>query len=371
MEVSPEAVVNRVREAGGHLQLVGLDDEELAAWRRASKIVQLRMLRAGHERLRRRSGPGRLTLYLTRTDIPPPRARPPAARLPMAVAVARTAEFTGRRVRVPARVTTPDPLLAELEAWLDWPERSMRVRRGGWDPVSPRCPVQRMRRIWQAIINEARHRGYSVRVTHDRRDHTDRGQLVVAIGRDEFPLSLYGDRRTTLHLSTPVDHPTRRRRLETWTDGQDGRRLEIVLGEVFTHLERRAEVLIEERAQQQRRQDEMRAAEDRRVAAAVLRFAEQERRITVTHRLAAARLADDTRAYAAALLDASTGLDAGRAAAVAEWAQWASAYAGRTDPRRTLTGMPSPRTPTREELRPNLHGHHPGGQHLQGHPGWP
>lgn len=363
--------MERVRDAGGHLQLVGLDEEELAAWRRASKIVQLRMLRAGHERLRRRSGPGRLTLYLTRTDIPPPRARPPAARQAVAVAVPRTAEFLGRRVRVPARVTAPDPLLAELEASLDWPERSMRLRWGGWDPVSPRCPVQRMRRIWQGIVNEARHRGYSVRVTHDRRDHTDRGQLVLTIGRDEFPLSLYGDRRTTLQLSTPASRPTRRRRLDTWTDGQDGRRLETVLGEVFTHLERRAEILIEERAQQQRRQDEIRAAEDRRVAAAVLRFAEQERRTTVTHRLAAAQLADDARAYAAALLDAATGLEPVRAAAVAEWAQWASHYADRTDPRRTLTEMPAPRTPTREELRPYLHGQHLHGQHPDGQPGWP
>jgi hypothetical protein len=39
--------------------------------------------------------------------------------------------------------------------------------------------MQRIRRIWQAIIDEALFRGYSVDFRYSRRDTYDRGQLVV------------------------------------------------------------------------------------------------------------------------------------------------------------------------------------------------
>jgi hypothetical protein len=61
-------VLERLRAGGGQVRLDGLDAEELAAWRRASKVVQLRMLRVGHERLRRYGSAGRPDLHIFRTD---------------------------------------------------------------------------------------------------------------------------------------------------------------------------------------------------------------------------------------------------------------------------------------------------------------
>jgi hypothetical protein len=152
--------------------------------------VAASLLRAGPERLVRHSTPSGLSLWLRRTDVRPEPARSSTVKPPPVVP--RTAEFTGRRVPVPGRVVEPDPLLAELEAVMDWPERCLRVRWHSVFPVSPHRPAQRMRRIWQAIIAEARFRGYTVGFTHNRRDDYDVGRLVVAIGPDEFPLELTG-----------------------------------------------------------------------------------------------------------------------------------------------------------------------------------
>jgi hypothetical protein len=149
MEITAETVLERVRAAGGHLLLEDLDDEERAAWRRASRIVQLRLLRVGHERLRRNSGPGRLDLRLTRTDREESEAAHGYERWsPPPPVVPRTAEFVGRTVPVPSRVSKPHPLLAQLESALDWPQQSKQDRWGGYPPPSPQRPLQRMRRIW-------------------------------------------------------------------------------------------------------------------------------------------------------------------------------------------------------------------------------
>jgi hypothetical protein len=50
----------------------------------------------------------------------------------------------------------PDPLVDQLTEVVDWPERRMRLRYDGWPVPQSRLPLQRMRRIWQAIVDEAR-----------------------------------------------------------------------------------------------------------------------------------------------------------------------------------------------------------------------
>ena len=350
MEITPELVLERVRAAGGHLSLQDLDDEELAAWRRAAKTAQLRLLRAGHERLRRHGGPGQLKLYLVRTDrkaadtagtwSPPEPVRP------------RTVEFVGRRVPVPSKVDQPHPMLERLEEAMDWPERMQRGRWNSWSPMSPRRPAQRMRRIWQAIIDEALFRGYAVAFAHNRRDHFDRGQLVTEIGWDRFPLDLYGDRTTRLRLL--IADPHRRRRGDgTWTDSAE-HPLEGQLGEVFTYIERRADRLVAQRDEERRRALEQRRQEEQAEAEARQHFAADHRRRVLTERLAAGRVAEDARGFGRALLAVAEGLEPDRAEQVRTWADWAFGYAQRTDPLLTLSGVPATPNPTREDLLPYL-----------------
>jgi hypothetical protein len=357
MEITAEMVLERVRSAGGRLQLEGLGEEELAAWRRASKTAQLRLLRVGHERLHRGGGPGRLDLLLTRTDRSSADREESGAAdrrqwSPPPPVVPRTSEFIGRIVPVRSKVPKPHPLLAQLAA-LEWPEQSRQERWGGYPPPSPGRPLQRMRRIWQAIIDEAGFRGYSVEVAHNRRDVYDRGRMVVAIGPDEFPLDLYGDRSVRLRLRITEQHPQRRRGYDTWTDSAD-RPLQSVLSEVFTHIERWAELLAERREQERQRQREWQRQRDRAEAEARKQFAEHHRRKVLAQRLEAVCLADDARSYATALRDAADGLAAARAESVRAWAAWALAFADRIDPRRTLAGTPEPGQPTWAELRSYL-----------------
>jgi hypothetical protein len=354
MEITAETVLERVRAAGGHLPLEDLDDEELAAWRRASKIVQLRLLRVGHERLHRNSGPGRLDLRLTRTD----REESAAARgyeqwSPPPPVVPRTAEFVGRTVPVRSQVSKPHPLLEQLESALDWPQQSRQDRWGGYPSPSPQRPLQRMRRIWQAIISEALFRGYSVEFAHNRRDAYDRGQLIIEIGQDQFPLDLYGDRTTPLRLRITEPQPQRRRDYDIWTDSPE-RPLQAALGEVFTHIEQRAELLIARREQERQQQREWQRRRDRAEAEARKQFAEDHRRAALSRRLDAVRVADDAGAYAAALSAAAESLEPARADSVRAWADWAAAYAIRTDPRLTPAGAPTPPRPTWGDLRPYL-----------------
>jgi hypothetical protein len=351
MEVTAETVLERVRAAGGHLKMEDLGLEELAAWRRASKVLQLRLLRVGHERLQRYSGPGWLGLRLTRTDRDEPESAPNYPQwTPPPPVLPRTSEFVGRTVPVPSAVSKPHPLVADLVTAVDWPEEYARKRWGAWRTPSPRRPLQRMRRIWQAIINEALFRGYSVELAHNRRDTYDRGQLVVVIGRDRFPLELYGDREVPLQLRITERHPQRRRGYDTWTESDD-RPVHAALGEIFTRIERWADLLVSQREQELQRELERQRRRDQAEAEAKRQFDEDHRRAVLAQRMEAIRTADRARGYATALLAAADSLDPARAEGVRAWAGWAAAYADRTDPRLALAGAPTPRRPTWQDLR--------------------
>jgi hypothetical protein len=206
-----------------------------------------------------------------------------------------------------------------------------------------------MRRIWQAIINEAVFRSYSVRLAHNRREVYDRGKLIVEIGQDEFPLELYGDPKVPLRLRIAERHPSRRRGYDTWTDTPE-RPLHKSLGEVFTHIERWADLLINQRAEQERRANEERRRRDELIAEASRQFAEDHRRNVIEQRLADVRFADDARAYSDALDAAAANLGLPRADEVRAWASWARDHADRVDPRRTLTGTPAVPKPNRDDL---------------------
>lgn len=354
MEITPEAVVERVRSAGGTL-VVEDDERVLTAWRHAAKVAQLRLLRAGTERLRSRSTPGTLTLRLVEVDAHGDERRPQGTRrtaAPPPRPEPRTSELRGRLVPVPSSVRKPDPLVDQLVRGLENPER-MTYRSTPYLMPNPRRPLQRMRRIWQAIITEASFRGYQSSFRHHPRDHFDRGQLVLHINRDEFPIELYGERGHPLRLTITERHPSRRRGYDTWTDTPD-QPLHMRLGEIFTHIEQWADLLREQRDEERRREQQRARDRQRREEQARHQFAEDHRRATIAARVDTTRFVDHARAYAAALASAAGHLNADRAADVRAWADWIREHSDQIDPRHSAAGMPATPEATHEELRPYL-----------------
>jgi hypothetical protein len=187
MDITPELVIERIRAAGGRLAVEDVGDEELAAWRHASKVAYLRLLRVGHERLHRSSRPGSLHLYLERVDEKPseltPEEREARTRswAPKPV-LPRTAEFLGRVVPVPSKVTNPHPLVEKLVEGLDLPDRMIYGPDYSWRAPRRGYPLAKMRRIWQAIINEAEFRGYSVHFDRERSDYDRANSSCVSAG---------------------------------------------------------------------------------------------------------------------------------------------------------------------------------------------
>jgi hypothetical protein len=356
VEVTPELLIKRVRAAGGRLVLTNLEPDELAAWRRASKVAYLRLLRAGHERLERSGQPGGLHLVLKRLD-EKPAATDPAQQVSLWKApqptVPRTAEFLDRAVPVPSKVTNPHPIVEQLTQALDRTDRLIYGADFRWRATRPGYPLVKMRQIWQALINEATFRGYTVHFSLEHRDRYEQGKLVVEIGRDEFPIVLYGARKHALTLTIRERHPNRRRGYDSWTETLD-RPLHTRLGEVFTHIERWADLLILQREQEHQRELEARRRRERIEAEARRRYAEEDRRAVLARRIAEVEFTDDARAYADALLAAADRVLLPRADEVRAWAHWVREHADRIDPRRTLAGMPAKPNPSREELKPFL-----------------
>jgi hypothetical protein len=359
MEITADQVIERVRAAGGRLTVEGVSDDELDAWRHASKVAYLRLLRVGHERLHRSSGlrPGSLDLYLERIDEEPPEPDPDelAARMrdwaPKPV-LPRTAEFLGRVVPARATVTHPHHLVEELVEGLHAPDKMIYGRDYSWRVPTRQYPLAKMRRIWQAIVTEAEFRGYSVRFERESRSY-DQGTLVLSIGPDAFPIALYGKRGEPLTLRITQQHPRRRRGYDSWTDSPDDP-LHTKLGEIFTHIERWADLLIQQREAQHQQELQAHRRREQAEAKARRRFAEDHRRTVIARRLEEVQFAEDARAYSGALLAAADQVEEPRAEQVRAWARWAGEHAERVDPRRTPKGMPKTPKPTRDELRPYL-----------------
>jgi hypothetical protein len=232
------------------------------------------------------------------------------------------------------------------EQWIYGPDFNWRAPRPGY-------PLVKMRRIWQALITEATFRGHSVQFSLENRDHYDRGKLVIGIDWDKFPIELYGDRRRTLTLTIKEKHPHRRRGYDSWTETPD-RPLHTQLGEVFTHIERWADLLIRKREQEHQKQLEDPRRRERIEADARRQLTEEHRRTVLAKRIAEVEFADDARAYSTALLTAADHLAPPRADEVRAWARWVHDHADRVDPRRTLKAMPAKPNPTRDELKPYL-----------------
>lgn len=364
--VTAELVLERVRAAGGDLTVTDLSDQELTAWRRAAKVAQLRLSRVGPERIDQWAVGTtlRLRLDLVRADDADDdelseiemeellaATRPPPV-LP------RTAEFLGRTVPVPSTVSTPHDLVTQLEEAVQRPERLLYASSNLIGPPRTK-PLVRMRRIWQAIINEAILRGYRVRVDHDRRDRSDHGSLIITIGRDDCAVSLYGDRTTPLRLSLPSDQP-RKRNPDTWTDTPDTK-LERRLGEMLTRVEQRADAQIALRAEQDRQNKLARVRWKAAIADARRAFTQEYRQAVIAQRVDDVRYVSHVRAYCRTLRAKAMTVEGPQRESVLAWAAWAVAYADEIDPLRAKAGAPATPEPTPEQLRPYLRGQSPYG----------
>nr|AHE14539.1 hypothetical protein asmbl_2 [uncultured bacterium] len=356
--VTADLVLDRVRAAGGRLVLKGLTPAEMSQWRHAATVARLRLWRVGRERLTRSTYDGELHLHLftvspdgkeVREERPSqPEPTPPAEPAPQP-----PRDFTGRTVPVPARLTKTHRMVAHLREAAA--KGRQNVRHIGWRPKEPepvsapvvtRQALPRVLRIWQAIAVEAEFRGYQVRPEHSY--DGEHRYLALFIGRDDFAIRIGGDTdRLTLEL------PRRHERPNSWTDTAD-RRLEDILGEVFTHIEKLAAEAERRREQERQLAAERQRRHEQAVAAARERHAEDHRWEVLRQRMEDAEFADDVRAYCATLRERADSLDDDRRADVLAWIAWADGYAADIDPRTLAEGMPTTPEPGRDDLEPYL-----------------
>jgi hypothetical protein len=266
----------------------------------------------------------------------------------------RTAEFLGRRVPVPSKEKSGHPQVARLVTVTELADRLADSHYGTYSiPLIRRHPMIRMRRIWQAIVNEAAQRGYETRVHEEGHGARLSATLVVVIGKDQYRVDLHGDTTTPLRLSIPGDDPRSSPHAEEWTNACGGP-IEQRLGEVFTRIEQRAERAIERRDENLRRDEERHQQWNAAMGYAHAAYAEDHRSATIAQRIADIGYAQDIRGYCEALRARAADLPDPRSAEVLAWAQWAAQYAVSIDVRQTGAGMPATPDPKPEELKPYL-----------------
>jgi hypothetical protein len=360
-EITPEEVLDRVAKAGGHLVLDNLDSEDLAAWRRAARTAQLRLLRAGSARLSKRTSDNTLRISLIDPTAPPKPRRQASPTVPASDSRHRD-DLVGRTIRVPSKLPEdPHPLVAEMQEGMmrrdadRWRPHHSRAFVPDWIPDVPRQKTGRMLRIWQAILDEAKFRDYQVRIGGQRRGEC----VTIEAGWDGFSL-VSGGTQNGLWLRLHPDERSHSRKDPSWSDAS-GKPLEQQLTVMFDRLELMIKTAVEQREEQARKADERRHRWEAAMAVAREQFAEQHRRDTLSARIEEAADVEDIRAYAAALRNAAVSVDSSRRADVIAWATWAQTYADEADPVHNHAGMPTTPKPAPDDLAPYLRGHSPWG----------
>jgi len=355
-EVSADVLLRRLADVGGSLKLTGLTAEERAAWQRAGKTAQLRLWRVGRTKLIRYSTPDALSFRLVEesTDRPQLGADDPAKHAPWQPPPRKPPpDYSERVVRVPSRIREMHQLVKRVQEAFERLDKFDPFRLGrsyrpeSWLPDVPENKRGRVLRIWQAFIDEALYREWRVWEA----GHRSSSAVTVDLGRESYPITLLGSHAGLwLRIETG-----RRGKRDTWSDSPN-RRLEEKLGEVFARLN---ELDREGRAREEQERREAAERARRRelaLAQAAREFTEQHRRDTIAQRVEDATLADNVRAYSAALLASADQLEPERAADVGAWATWAAGYADRIDHRRNGAGAPVVPKPTTEDLKHFLRG---------------
>ncbi|MEU3337487.1 hypothetical protein [Streptomyces sp. NPDC006668] len=283
-------------------------------------------------------------------------------------------------VRVPAQLRSPHSAVAALR------DDEGRL-------AMPSALRRRALLLFQGLAAEAVRRGHKVQ-DHPVADHNRsrpytyggqhfpsrysrrEGELDVLVGgftyavtiQQEFPQSTDPERSRKLVIELGYSRSGRQRR---WADRKRWV-LEDILGAVLREIETRA---VEDA---QRKVDEERAKADREVRwkAAMAEAREQavqgQLAEVLREQVKSWQSAAELSAYCDALERRLTDVansDESEVAAARQWLAWARQYAQAVDPLHQLPGMPTPREPEPEDLKPHLKGWSPYGPEAHGF-GW-
>ncbi|WP_330299037.1 hypothetical protein [Streptomyces sp. NBC_00503] len=244
-------------------------------------------------------------------------------------------------------------------------------------------------RLFQGLCAEAVKRGYAVREHPMDENYRSRaygydgahipsrpsrreGELDLVVGdftytvtiKQEFPLSEDPERAQSLMVELPYSRSGRRGK---WADRKRWR-LEDVLGAVLREVEVRS------REDAQRRIDEKQAEEDRQIRWQAAMDSARKQAIQAQLATVLREQAQDWHRarklsqYCDALEDRLAVSDESadpEFVSTQQWLEWARAYVGSLDPLRELPGMPAPRDPEAEEMKPYLRGWSPRGSEEQ------
>lgn len=246
---------------------------------------------------------------------------------------------------------------------------------------------KRALRLVQALVVEARRRDYTVTAVRppgkDRWGYVQRtdestGHLKIAIGPDEYRLSVYELTEKVAHVATKSelaragrgyalpkwDHiPTGRLgiRIDTpgitfwgqsWTD-RDDRPLDDTLAQILQELELRHEAATDRRLEEERQRLERKRQWEAARDEAIQALTDSHRAEILLDQVSRSRDAAAIREYVAQLgQHIDTVLEGEAEADAREWAKWALEYAERIDPLRQRLLLPTPPEPTATALAP-------------------
>ncbi|MFD7016391.1 hypothetical protein [Streptomyces sp. NPDC059928] len=276
------------------------------------------------------------------------------------------------QVPVPAQLRSPHPVVATLR------DDEGRL-------VMPTEPRRRALRVLQGLAAEAVRRGHGVeeRPVPDRyrnRGYSYNGRYTPSsYSRREGELDLIVDDFTytvTIKQESPqAAEPERSKRLmlelgysrsarrSQWADRKRWA-LEDVVGAVLQEVEARAVEAAQRKVDEERAKEERKARWQEAMAAAKQQAVQAQLARVLGEQAAQWREATALREYCEALklrLVEAAGTEGPEIASAREWLAWARSYVEAIDPLRRLPGMPTPREPKPDDLKPYLTGWSPYG----------
>ncbi|MFF9773555.1 hypothetical protein ACF1HJ_07745 [Streptomyces sp. NPDC013978] len=326
--------------AEGHVRFAHADDGEIAEWRRVVNYAKRHGMEPEGKRIEKVPY-GLVGLEFFLAERPHPNAR------------SQRPKTGASAVRVPTRLASLHPVVAALE---DDPRRL----------VMPPELRRRSLLMLQGMAVEAARRGHAVRKVGSSYRPREGGMDVIVDGfaypvtiRQEFPES--SDPERSARLVVEVAHGLTGRP-GRWRD-RKSRTLQQSLGLVLAEIEARAvedawRRESEERAREEREVRWRAAMEEAKEHAVREQFAEVLREEAGRWREAVV-LGEYCDALQRRLAEWDRDLGEQALHSTRLWLEWARAYVRGMDPLLNPPGMPIPRDPTPDELRPYLEGWSP------------
>ena len=284
-------------------------------------------------------------------------------------------------IDVPTMLRQPSDVVVQLRTRED-----LRIQQG---------ERNRALRLIEALVREARSRGYTVAATkaprknqwgyYDRHED-DAGHILIAIGSDHFRLSISREIEKTPHVPTKAEQaqaergyappkfdltPTPNLRITIegneaafwrsfWSDDQ-GTPLEASLAQILQELELRHERAENNRREAERQWEERKRQWEAARVAAIEQLIQSQRAKELQEQVQRWELASRIRAYVVAMEARLADHQPLEERDAAERIRWARDYAQRIDPLNSKLRMPHDPEPTHEALAPFMKGWSPYG----------